>query len=116
LNKKSYRISINHYITNILFLLLLSFILSFIGILLSDVASIANVLRYIKAPLLFLLNNLPLTLLLLFLYHLTSRHWLSFALGGGLYIIAHVVNRFMIQLREEPLMPQDIVLGAEAVL
>lgn len=114
MNKKSYRISINHYITNILFLLLLSFILSFIGILLSDVASIANVLRYIKAPLLFLLNNLPLTLLLLFLYHLTSRHWLSFALGGGLYIIAHVVNRFMIQLREEPLMPQDIVLGAEA--
>jgi len=114
LKNKSFRISINHYITNILFLLLLSFILSFIGILLSDVASITNVLRYIRAPLLFLLNNLPLTLFMLFVYHLTSRHWASFALGGGVYIMAHVVNRFMIQLREEPLMPQDIVLGAEA--
>lgn len=114
MDKKPFRIYINRYVTNILFVMLLSFILSFIGILLSDVTNLANVLRYIRSPLLFVLNYLPVTLLLLLLYHLTSRHWLSFSLGGGLYIVAHVINRFMMQLREEPLIPQDIILGIEA--
>jgi phosphoglycerol transferase MdoB-like AlkP superfamily enzyme len=114
LNKKHYYFSINGYIANILFVLLLSAVLSFIGILLSDVVNLTNLLRYIRSPLLFALNTLPLALLLLLLYHLTSRHWLAFGIGGGLYIIAHVINRFMMQLREEPLTPQDIVLGVEA--
>lgn len=114
MNKKYYYVSINGYIANILFVLLLSVVLSFIGILLSDVVNLNNLLRYFRSPLLFVLNTLPLTLLLLLLYHLTSRHWLAFSLGGGFYIIAHVVNRFMMQLREEPLIPQDIVLGVEA--
>lgn len=114
MDKKPFRIYINHYVTNILSVMLLSFILSLIGILLSDVTNLTNVLRYIQSPLLFVLNYLPVTLLLMLLYHLTSRHWVSFGLGGGLYIVAHVINRFMMQLREEPLIPQDIVLGIEA--
>ncbi|NLV35424.1 MAG: LTA synthase family protein [Clostridiaceae bacterium] len=107
-------ISIDRYVTNILFVILLSMILSFVGIMLSDVVSISNLLRYIRAPLLFVLNTLPLTLLMLLLYHLTSRHWVSFGFGGGIYIVSHVVNRFMMLLREEPLTPQDLLLGIEA--
>ena len=114
MNNKPNHISINGYVKNILFVLLLSAVLSCIGILLSDVVNLTNLLRYVRSPLLFLLNTLPLTLLLLLLYHLTSRHWLAFSLGGGIYIVAHVANRFMMQLREEPLIPQDIVLGVEA--
>ncbi len=114
LDKKPFRIYINRYVTNILFVMLLSFILSLIGILLSDVTNLTNVLRYIRSPLLFVLNYLPAALLLMLLFHLTSRHWVSFGLGGGLYIVGHVVNRFMMQLREEPLVPQDIILGIEA--
>jgi phosphoglycerol transferase MdoB-like AlkP superfamily enzyme len=114
LKKKIPCISINRYITNILFVILLSFVLSIIGIQLSDVVSLSNILRYIRSPLLFVLNTLPLTLLMLLLYHLTSRHWVSFGLGGGIYIVSHVVNRFMMLLREEPFTPQDLLLGIEA--
>lgn len=112
--KKIPYILIDSYITNILVVIVLSLILSFVGIMLSDVVSILNLLRYIRAPLLFVLNTLPLTLLMLLLYHLTSRHWVSFGFGGGIYIISHVVNRFMMLLREEPLTPQDLLLGIEA--
>lgn len=114
MKKKALRISIDRYWVNLLAVLLLSAVLSFIGILLSDVVNLANLLRYVHSPLLFVMNTLPLTLLMLLLYHMTSRHWLAFSLGGGLYIVAHVINRFMMQLREEPLIPQDIVLGIEA--
>jgi len=114
LKKKALRISIDRYLLNLLAVLLLSAVLSFIGILLSDVVNLTNLLRYVRSPLLFVLNYIPIALLMLLLYHLTSRHWLTFGVGGGIYIVAHVVNRFMMQLREEPLTPQDIVLGVEA--
>jgi phosphoglycerol transferase MdoB-like AlkP superfamily enzyme len=57
---------------------------------------------------------LPLTLLMLLIYHISSRHWAAFGFGGGVYIIAHIVNRFMMELREEPFTPADILLGTEA--
>lgn len=112
--KKIYKINIDRYSINMLAVLLLSFILSVLGVLLSDVADLMNVLRYIKAPLLLVLNYIPAVLLILALYHLTSRHWAAFGLGGGLYLVLHIINRFKIQLREEPLTLTDIFLGMEA--
>jgi len=111
---KKIRINIKSYLVNILVVILLSLVTSVIGVLLSDVVDIGNVRRYINAPLLFLLNMLPLTILMLLLYHISSRHWVAFGVGGGLYIIMHIINRFMMELREEPFTPADIVLGTEA--
>ncbi|MGE5612892.1 MAG: LTA synthase family protein [Bacillota bacterium] len=112
--KKIHKISIDKYSVNILVVLLLSLFLSALGIVLSDVADLMNILRYIKAPMLFVLNFIPLVLLILALYHLTSRHWAAFGLGGGLYLVLHIINRFKIQLREEPLTFIDLFLGMEA--
>jgi phosphoglycerol transferase MdoB-like AlkP superfamily enzyme len=113
LKRKRY-ISINSYIADLLLVLALSYGLSFIGILLSDVADLENIRRYTSQPLLYLLNLLPLLLLLSILFHVFSRHWLAFGIGGGAYIIMHVVNRFMMQLRQEPFILSDILLRAEA--
>lgn len=112
--KRHFVIMIKKYILNILVTILLSTGLAGVGILLSDVSDRTNIQRYLTAPLLFVLNTIPLLLVMLFLYHLTSRHWVSFGVGGGLYLIMHTINRFMMQLREEPFTPSDLLLGTEA--
>lgn len=111
---RKHQINIKRYFTNILLIVLFSLVLSTLGIVLSDVVDIVNIQRYIWSPLLFLLNMLPLMLLMLLLYHISSRLWVAFGLGGGLYVIMHVINRFMMELREEPFTPSDIILGTEA--
>lgn len=108
------KIAITGYWPNLLAILVFSLGLSVLGILLSDVVDIRNILRYIRSPLLFLLNMLPLLLLMMLLYHVSSRHWVAFGVAGGVYIIAHIVNRFMMELREEPFTPADVLLGTEA--
>jgi phosphoglycerol transferase MdoB-like AlkP superfamily enzyme len=111
---RKYQLNIKNYFVNLLLVAAFSVILSVLGIMLSDVTDILNVRRYINAPMLYLLNLIPLFLLMMLLYHLSSRHWISFGLAGGLYIIMHIVNRFMMELREEPFTPADIILGTEA--
>lgn len=108
------KIIIHNYFVNVLVVIVLSAGLSLIGVLLSDVADMGNILRYVKSPVLFMLNTIPLTLLMLLIYHLTSRHWVAFSAGGGFFLIMQVVNRFKMELREEPFTPEDILLGAEA--
>lgn len=112
--RERHRIVIKNYYINLLVVVGLSFGLSVLGIMLSDVADMQNILSYVYSPLLFLFNMLPLTLLMLLIYHISSRHWAAFGFGGGVYIIAHIVNRFMMELREEPFTPADILLGTEA--
>ena len=112
--RDGHRIIIRSYYIDLLAVLIFSFGLSVLGIMLSDVVDLMNIARYVRSPLLFLLNMLPLTLLMLLIYHISSRHWVAFGLGGGIYIIAHIVNRFMMELREEPFLPADILLGTEA--
>lgn len=102
------------YPVNLLVILLLSSGLSLLGLILSDVMELTTIIRYLTAPALFLLNTIPLLLLMLLIYHLTSRLWASFGMAGGLFLIMQIVNRFKIQLRAEPLLPTDILLGMEA--
>lgn len=114
MKKKHFGIYIKSYILNVLAAIFLSTAFSGVNALLSDVVDMANVMRYLRYPLLFALNALPLTLIMLFLYHLSSRLWVGSAFGGGLLFVLHVVNRFKIQLREEPFTPDDLLLGTEA--
>lgn len=108
------KIVIHHYIVNIFVTILLSAGLSGIGVILSDVADMVNLRRYLESPLLFALNTIPLTLLMLLLYHLTSRQWASFCFGGGFFLLMQIVNRFKMVLREEPFTLADVLLGVEA--
>lgn len=114
MKRKGFCIYINKYIFDLAILLALSVGLSLIGIVLSDVADMNNIRRYTQQPLLYLLNLLPVLLLLVVLFHIFSRHWLAFGIGGGIYILMHIVNRFLMQLRQEPFILQDILLRAEA--
>jgi phosphoglycerol transferase MdoB-like AlkP superfamily enzyme len=109
------RIYIRSYFLNILTVVLLSAGLSGIGVMLSDVFDIYNIERYVRTPVLFALNALPLALLMLLLYHISSRLWFSFGIGGGLFLALEIVNRFKMYLREEPLTIQDLLLGTEAL-
>lgn len=114
MKRKAFCISINKYILDLAVLLILSVGLSLIGIVLSDVADMSNIRRYTQQPLLYLLNLLPVLLMLAVLFHIFSRHWLAFGIGGGIYILMHIVNRFLMQLRQEPFILSDILLRAEA--
>lgn len=112
--KKHNTFNVKFYIRDILIIIALSLGLSAIGVILSDVLDMITIKRYLAAPGLYLLNTIPLFLLLLFIYNLTSRVWLSFGLGGGLFLLMQIVNNIMMQLREEPFAPSDIALGMEA--
>lgn len=113
--KTRYRIVIRNYFANLFVVLLLAAGISAIGVLLADVVDLNNINRYLKTPWLFALNALPLGIFMLLLFHVTSRLWVSFALGGGLFLALQLINRFKIQLREEPLTLPDFMLGTEAV-
>lgn len=112
--KKVNKFDIRYYLKDVLLVVILAAALSAIGVILSDVMDIITIKRYIGAPLLYMLNAIPLVLVMLLIFHLTSRVWLSFVFGGGLFLIMQIINNIKIQLREEPLTPSDIILGMEA--
>lgn len=106
-------ININSQAISILFILLASAALSLVGLMLGYVMSIEVITHFMSHPLLLLLNTLPLTLFMLFIYFATSRIWCSFLFGGGLFLIFELVNRFKLELRDDPLIPYDLLLGGE---
>ncbi|PQQ66696.1 hypothetical protein [Acetivibrio saccincola] len=99
---------------NILLVVALSFAISIVGVQISSVFSLVIVWRFIKSPILFILNTLPITLFMLFIFFITSRIWASFFFGGAPFLILHFINRFKIRLRHEPFVPADIYLGNES--
>ncbi len=99
---------------NILIVIGLSMFLSVIGALISSNFSLVVLELYLKQPFLFLLNALPLTLLMLLVCFLTSRVWISYLVSGSFYLLIQMVNFFKISLRLEPFVPADIVLGGES--
>lgn len=106
-------ININNQINSIIIIIAFSAVLSVIGLMLGDVMSFPTIKRFLMLPLLFVLNTIPLTLLMLFIYFATSRIWSSYVLGGGFFIFVELINRFKIELRDDPLIPADILLGGE---
>lgn len=64
---------------------------------------------YFYEPEIFLLNLLPVALLVLFFYFLTNRAWLSFLIPSLFFVIVCIVNYYMILLRGEPFVAEDIL-------
>lgn len=108
------KINLKSNIQNILVVVGLSLFLSVIGALISSNFSLSVLMLYLKQPSLFLLNALPLTLLMLFINFLTTRIWISYLVSGGFYLLVQMVNYFKVGLRLEPFVPADIVLGGES--
>jgi len=104
---------INSIIINLILVILLSIGLSLIGIMISSVFSTQIIKRYLDTPKLLIMNTLPLTLTMLLIYIASSRLWVSYFLGGGIFILFQVINRFKMKLRQEPFIPTDLTLGNE---
>lgn len=100
---------------SILTVVIFSAALSIAGLMLGDVMSLQTVTRFLLRPSLFLLNTLPLTCLMVFIFFATSRIWCAFLFGGGVFISIELANRFKMDLRGDALMPSDFILGGEAV-
>ena len=64
---------------------------------------------YFYEPEIFLLNLLPVALLGLFFYFLTNRAWLGFLIPSLFFVIVCIVNYYMIALRGEPFVAEDIL-------
>ena len=99
---------------NILYVVGVSFVLLFMGTFIFSAFSSKVMLLYLMQPSLFLLNTLPLTLVMLCIFFLTSRIWVSYLVSGSLYLIIQMINYFKIGLRHEPFVPADIFLGNES--
>ncbi len=107
-------INIRSHVVSILIVIGFSIGLSIIGFLISSVFSYEVLKRLLLSPVLLIMNTLPLTLAMLFIYFLTSRLWTSYFFAGGFFLLLQFINRFKIKLRNEPFVPADILLGNES--
>lgn len=64
---------------------------------------------YFSEPEIFLLNLLPVALLVVFFYFLTNRAWLGFLIPALFLVVVCIVNYYMIALRGEPFVAEDIL-------
>ena len=61
----------------------------------------------------FRLNWIPLLLIMLFLYALFNNAVIACGLTAGAAVLFSVINRNMINMRQDPFKPMDILLGGE---
>lgn len=64
-------------------------------------------------PTIFLLNLLPVALLIVFTYFATNRAWLAFLLPSTVLLLMEFVNYFKIVLRGDPFVAEDFLLIGE---
>lgn len=78
--------------------------------------SIGEAFSYLKArPLLIVLNLLPILLLAYTIYFITGRPYLSSLIVLNMTLALGIANRLKILYRNEPMVPHDIFLWAEAI-
>ncbi|MBQ3216523.1 MAG: LTA synthase family protein [Oscillospiraceae bacterium] len=69
---------------------------------------------YFHHPTIFLLNLLPVALLMFFFYFITNRAWLSFLISGVLTLTMEYINYFKVSYRGDPFVAEDLFLASEA--
>ena len=70
---------------------------------------------YFDHPAILWLNLTPPVLLILFLWFVLGRAWLSVALGGGVITVLSVADHFKIMFRDDPPTAADLGLAAEGL-
>lgn len=101
-------------LTSSIFIIFVSIALSILGMFLGYAFEKNVAVFFMKLPLLLIVNTLPVTLLMLAVFYMSSRIWVSYWLGGGLVLLLQLINKYKIALREEPLSLSDLTLGGEA--
>ncbi|MBR6825500.1 MAG: sulfatase-like hydrolase/transferase [Oscillospiraceae bacterium] len=77
--------------------------------------SLGRVLYYFNAPLMVLLNYLPVAVLMLVLYLLLNRAWLAFLLTSVVGYVIAFVNYFKVLFRAEPFVVADFSIMLDGV-
>lgn len=77
----------------------------------SDLSLIKVLLKDIR---LIIVNSIPILCIMLLLYFIINRVWISFLLTGILFGVIATVNRFKIHFRNDPFVFSDIFLVKEA--
>ncbi len=73
----------------------------------------ARFFSYFRHPAVFLLNLLPVVLLVALFWFLTNRAWLAFLLPSALLVLVSFINYFKIAIRGDPLIAEDLLLIGE---
>ena len=68
---------------------------------------------YLHVPKIYLLNLLPVALLVAFTYFATNRAWLGFLIPSVLLFIMDFVNYFKVTLRGDPFVAEDFLTIGE---
>lgn len=70
---------------------------------------------YFDQPIIFLMNFIPMALLLLFLYALTNRAWIAWLVDALFFLLLFFVNYFKVALRGEPFVADDLLIAGEGL-
>lgn len=70
---------------------------------------------YFQSSLLILMNFMPIFILMLILYLVINRLWLSFLISSVIFIVMAIVNKFKLYYRDEPFWFIDIQLIRESM-
>lgn len=70
---------------------------------------------YFQSGLLILMNFLPIFILMVILYLIVNRLWLSFLINSMIFIVMAIVNKFKLYFRDEPFWFIDIKLLRESM-
>lgn len=109
----------NRYIEGVISLLII-IVLSFLVMTLTFVFSSATwnlplFYSYFNSGLLLIMNFIPIFLVMLILYFITNRLWISFSITSLLFVIMSIVNKFKLYFRDEPFWFIDIKLIRESM-
>ncbi len=102
------------YIWTVILIAVYTVFLTITGFLLQPNAFHTIIANVFKHPSLFILNGFPVLAGILFFYLVFNNVFFSVALVSTVFHIASLINRFKIIFRDDPFVPQDVFLGAEA--
>lgn len=74
----------------------------------------SRLFAYFKAPLILLMNWLPIVLLLTILYFATNRVWIASLITSVFFLALSIINYFKVALRGEPLVVDDLLVAKDA--
>lgn len=103
-------------IKNILLFLALTLWILIINFYFSmKVVDIEIFISYFMDVSLLLLNAIPILIVLIMMYAIFNRLWLSFGFTSFLVFVMGFINRTKLGYRDEPFMPSDLVLLSESI-
>ncbi|KAF5081090.1 Sulfatase [anaerobic digester metagenome] len=70
-------------------------------------------INFLHNPALFILNILPVFLLIVLVYFISGRAVFSATLGAAVFTLLSFVDKIKITMRQEPLLPSDLTLAKE---